>query len=167
MDDLLVDQEYWVAVDPSNTSISMSKEKWEKIDRMETSMIQICLANSILLNALEEDNANKLWLKMGNLYQSKYLVNKIFLWNTLYLLRMNEEDSITNHLNTLNTVTNLLLFVDIKITEEEKCISLLCSLTNSWDILVMAIGRNTTTLNIDDVFASLFSEEMRRKNMEG
>jgi hypothetical protein len=57
--------------------------------------------------------------------------------------------------------------VDIKITEEEKCIILLCSLPDSWDSLVMDIGSNTTILVLEDVVASLLSEEMRRKNMEG
>ena len=60
--------------------------------------------------------------------------------------------------------------MDIKITYKEKCISLLCSLLESWDSLVVAIGSNTTTLALEDVFdmvASLLLEEMRRKNMEG
>jgi hypothetical protein len=57
--------------------------------------------------------------------------------------------------------------VDIKITEEEKCIILLCSFPDSWDSLVMAIGSNLTTLVLEDVVASLLSEEMRWKNMEG
>jgi hypothetical protein len=57
--------------------------------------------------------------------------------------------------------------VDIKITDEEMCINLLCSLPHSWDSLVVAIGSNTTTLDLEDVVSSLLSEEMRRKNMEG
>jgi hypothetical protein len=31
----------------------------------------------------------------------------------------------------------------------------------------MAIGINSTTLALEDVVASILSEEMRRKNMEG
>jgi hypothetical protein len=46
----------------------------------------------------------------------------------------------------------------IKITEEEKCISLLCSLPDSWDILVVAIGSNSTTLALEYVVASLMSK---------
>ena len=57
--------------------------------------------------------------------------------------------------------------VDIKISDEDKCISLLCSLLNSWDSLVIAIGSNTTTLNFDDIVSALLSEEMRWRNMEG
>ena len=48
--------------------------------------------------------------------------------------------------------------MDINITKEEKRISMLCSFLDSWDNLVMAIGGNNTTLNIDDVVAALLSE---------
>lgn len=47
------------------------------------------------------------------------------------------------------------------------CVSLLCSLPDSWDGLVIAIRSNNTTLKIDDVVASILLEEMRRKNKEG
>ena len=46
----------------------------------------------------EEDIAKKLWDKLGNLYLSKSMVNKLFLQKKLYLLRMNDGDSITEHL---------------------------------------------------------------------
>jgi hypothetical protein len=57
--------------------------------------------------------------------------------------------------------------MDIKITKEDKCIILLCSLPDSWDRLVMAIRSNSTTLMLEDVVSSLISEEMRQKNMKG
>ena len=49
--------------------------------------------------------------------------------------------------------------MDIKIIEEEKCISLLCSFPDSWDSLAMVFGSNNTTLKIDDVVASLLSRK--------
>jgi hypothetical protein len=91
----------------------------------------------------------------------------MFLIKKLYLLRMSDGSSVTKHLNVFNTVLSQLSYVDIKITDEEKCISLLCSLPDSWDSLVVVIGSNTTTLALEDVVASLLSEEIRRKNMEG
>ena len=76
-------------------------------------------------------------------------------------MRMSDGDLVTEHLNAFNTVISQLLSVDIKITEEEKYISLLCSFPDSWDNLVVAIGSNNTTLNIDDVVATLLLEETR------
>jgi hypothetical protein len=63
-------------------------------------------------------------------------------------------------------VVSQLLSVDIKISNEDKCISLLCSFPDSWDSLVVAIGSNATTLKFDDVVASLLSKEMRWKTMD-
>ena len=51
--------------------------------------------------------------------------------------------------------------------EEDKCITLLCSLPDSWDNLVVEIGSNKkSTLKFEDIIASLLSEKMRRKSME-
>ena len=108
-----------------------------------------------------------LWEKLGTLYQSKSLVNKLFLQKKLYNLRMKDGDSVTEHLNAFNTVVSHLSSVDIKISDEDKCISLLCSLPELWDSLVIAIGSNTTTLNFYDIVSALLSKEMRSRNMEG
>ena len=83
--------------------------------------------------------AKALWDKLGTLYQSKSLMNKLFLWKKMYNLRMKDGDSVTEHLNTFNTMVSQLASIDIKVSDEDKCISLLCSLTDSWDSLVITI----------------------------
>src|SRR3984885_4057998 len=105
--------------------------------------------------------AKAMWDKLGTLYLSKSLVNKLFLRKNLYNLRMKDGDSVIEHLNAFNTVVSQLASVDIKILDEDKCISLLCSLPDSWDSLVIAIGGNATTLQFDEIVSSLFTEEMR------
>jgi hypothetical protein len=58
---------------------------------------------------------------------------------------------VANNLNAFNTVVSQLVSLEIKISDEDKCINLLCFLRDSLDNLVRAIGSNTTTLNIGEV----------------
>ena len=89
-------------------------------------------------------------------------MNKLFLQKKLYIPRMSDGNMITKKLNAFNTIINQEFSVDIKlIIEEEKCISLLFSLLDSWESLVVAIGRNNTTLKLNDVVVALLLEEMR------
>jgi hypothetical protein len=136
------------------------------MDQKAKSTIRLCLSDLVLLNVSEEATTKDLWEKLGKLYQSKSLVNKLFLRKKLYNLRMRDGDSVAENLNAFNTLVSQLVSVDIKISDEDKCISLLCSLSDSWDSLVVAIGSNTTSLKFEEVVSSLLSEEMRRKNME-
>jgi len=68
------------------------------------STIQICLADLVLLDVSGEYSANKLWDKLESLYQSKSMANKLFLRNKLYLLRMSDGSSMTEHLNVFNNI---------------------------------------------------------------
>lgn len=104
--------------------------------------------------------------QVRDLYQCKSLVNKLFLRKTLHNLRMKDGDLVIEHMNAFNIEVSQLLFVDIKISDEDKCINLLCSLSDSCDSLVVAISNNTTTLKFDEIVSSLLSEEMRWKSME-
>jgi hypothetical protein len=109
----------------------------------------------------EEATTKDLWEKLGKLYQSKSLVNKLFLRKKLYNLRMRDGDLVEEHLKAFNTVVSQLISIDIKISDEDKCISLLCSLPDLWDSLVVAIGSNTNSLKFEEVVSSLLLEEMR------
>jgi hypothetical protein len=121
----------------------------------------------MLLNVSGESTTKELWDKLGNLYQSKSLVKKLFLQKKLYHLRMEDGDYVTEYLNAFNTLVSQLVSVNIAIAED-KCITLLCSLRDSWDNLVVAIGSTTqSTLKYEDVVASLLSDEMRKKSMDG
>ena len=79
---------------------------------------------------------------------------------------MKDGNSMTEHLKEFNTMVSQLAYVDIKISDEDKCISFLCSLPYSWDSLVIAIRSNAIALPFDEIFLALLTEEMRRKNME-
>ena len=59
--------------------MTMSDEYWKKMDQKEKSTIRLCVSVSVLLNVSGEATVKTLWDKLGTLYQSKSLVNKLFL----------------------------------------------------------------------------------------
>ena len=115
MEDLLVDKDQWIAVDLGTKPMAMLDEDWNKLDRKARSTIRLCVSDSVLLNVSGEATVKNLWEKIGTLYQSKSLVNKMFLQKNLYNLRMKDGDSVTEHLNAFNTVVSQLSSIDIKI----------------------------------------------------
>ena len=56
---------------------------------------------------------------------------------------MEDGDSVTEHLNAFNTLVIQLGSFNITIAEEDNCITLLCSLRDSWDNLFVEIGSTT------------------------
>ena len=106
MEDLLVDKDQWIVVDPGTKPTGVTDEEWNKLDQKAKSTIQLCVSDSVLLNVSGEATAKALWDKLGTLYQSKSLVNKIFLRKELYNLRMKDGDSVTENLNAFNTVVS-------------------------------------------------------------
>ena len=97
---------------------------------------------SVLLNISWKDNTNKWWDNLVNLYQSMFLVNKLFLWMKLYHLSMEEslvnnlfiwmksyhlstkdDDYIMNLLNAFNNFVIQVEYVDIKMKEENKFVT--------------------------------------------
>jgi hypothetical protein len=48
-------------------------------------------------------------------------------------MRMKDRDLVIEHLNAFHIVVSQLLYVDIKISNERKCIGLFFSLPDSWE----------------------------------
>ena len=74
-----MDKDQWIAIDLGTKPTKMSNEDWKKLDRKAKSTIRFCVLDSVLLNASGEATTNNLWDKLVTLYQSKSLVNKLFL----------------------------------------------------------------------------------------
>jgi hypothetical protein len=53
-----------------------------------------------------EATTKALWDKLGALYQSKSLVNKLFPWKKMYKLRMKYGDLVIEHLNAFNILVS-------------------------------------------------------------
>jgi hypothetical protein len=123
---------------------SMTNEEWEDLDARALSTIQLCLVDDVLFNIIGEETTTGLWSRMESLYMTKSLMNQIYLKRQLYSLKMREGTKITDHLNVFNTLICQLNSMDVKPDDEDKVVTLLCSLPESWDHLVTSISFSTT-----------------------
>ena len=128
---LFVDKEYWVIVDHGTTPIGMVALDQKKLDKKENIIIWLFLSNLELLNVTGQGITKELLDKLGAFHQFKSLLNKIFLQNKLYLLRMNDGDPMIEHIDTFKIIVIQLLFADIKFSDQDKCISIPCSFLDS------------------------------------
>jgi hypothetical protein len=68
MENLLVDRDQWIIVDPCTAPTGTSTDHWKKLDQKAKSIIQLCLSYSVLLNVSREATTKEIWNKLGNLY---------------------------------------------------------------------------------------------------
>ena len=146
----------------------ITQEKWNEMDGNAIANIHLALADEILSSIEEKRTAKEIWDHLTKLYEAKSLHNKIFLKRKLYTLRMSESSSITEHINTLNTLFSQLTSLDYKIATNERAEILLQSLPDSYDQLIINLTNNSITevLVFDDIAAAILEEESRRMNKD-
>ena len=138
MHDLLVQQGVAKALmGKSKQPYNITDDEWDEMDERAVSAIRLCLADDVLFNIVLETTLAGLWTKLEKLYMTKSLTNRILLKRQLYGLRVKEGTSIADHLNAFNTLLVQLQSIEVKIPSEDKAITLLCSLPESWVILLL------------------------------
>jgi hypothetical protein len=73
-----------------------------------------------IIECVGEATTKDLWSKLGTLYRSKSLVNKIFLPKKFDNLRMKDGDLVIEKLNAFNIMVSQLLSIDIKIFNDQQ-----------------------------------------------
>ena len=68
---------------------------------------------------------------LTKLYEKAQNSNKVFLMKCLFIIKMSEGESVADHLNEFNILTNQLSSVKVKFDEEFRALLILCSLRES------------------------------------
>ncbi|GJS97042.1 hypothetical protein Tco_0804010 [Tanacetum coccineum] len=130
--------------------------------------LHLALADGVLSSIKEKKSANEIWDHLARLYEAMSLHNKIFFKRKLYALRMTESTSVTEHVNSLNTLFSQLTSLRCIIEPHERAKILLQSLPDSYDQLIINITTNVLSnyLVFDDVAAAILEEEIRRNKRD-
>ena len=61
--------------------------EWEDMDVKAAGTIELCLADEVMYNIMDETMTARLWLKLESLYMTKNLSNKFYLKKQLYYIQ--------------------------------------------------------------------------------
>ena len=151
-----------------STSIT-DDNKWNEMNEDAMADLYLGLADKVLSSIEEKKTAKEIWDALTKLYEAKSLHNKIFLKRRIYTFRMLESTTVTEHINTLQTLFSQLTSLGHKIEENERAELLLQSLLDSYDQLIINLTTQGTCFNnlvFDDIAAAVLEEENRQKNKE-
>ncbi|KAF1328946.1 Gag-pol polyprotein, partial [Globisporangium splendens] len=132
-------------------------------------MVIICLAieDSQLPLVRSASGAHDAWSKLGDHFEKKSLANKLFLRRRLFTAMMEEGDNVLAHINKVKTLAEQLDAVGAPVSEDDLVITLLGSLSESYQFLITALESRSDTLTWELVTSRLLHEDMKRKEQGG
>ena len=95
---------------------------------------------------------------------TKSLANMLYLKQKLYTLKMTIGKSLEDHLDDFNKIILDLENIEITLEDENQALLHLRSLRNKFDNLSDTLIYGKDTLSLEEVHATLFTKELRRKS---
>jgi len=135
--------------------MTIKEDEREELNLKALNAIQLCLTDEVLREVVEEEFAAGLWFKLESMYMMKSLMNRLYLKQQLYTLRMREGMSVKAHLDEFNKIIMNFKNIDIKIDDEDQAIIVLYCLSVSYEHFVTTLLYEKDTISIEDVKASL------------
>ena len=74
------------------------------------------------------------------MYEKPLANNKVYLMKKLFNLKKAEGTLVVQHLNEFNTITNQLSTVEIEFDDEVRALILLAFLPNSWEAMRLTVS---------------------------
>ena len=105
---------------------------------------------------------------LSDMYEKPSANNNVHLMKKLFNLKMVENALVAQHLNEFNTITNQLSSVEIDFDDEISGLIILASLPNKWEAMRMAISNSTRKekLKYYDIQDLILDKEICRKDAD-
>ena len=114
--------------------------------RKALAMICLAMEDSRLPLVRSASGAIDAWSRLKEHFEKKSLSNKLFLRRLFFTTMMEERDGVLAHINKFKILAEQLDAVGAPVSEDDLVISLLGSLSKSYQFLVTALGSRADTL---------------------
>src|ERR1700712_3274149 len=163
---ILEDKDLYGVIDGTDVKPEKAESVAEWVKRDKKARVTICLAvsDSTLATVRSCDTAKSVWDKLASVFESKSLVNRLFMRRKLLTMKMSEGDALSVHINSIKTLSEQLAAIGAQISEEDLVMTLLMSLPTSYEHFITALESvNESELTYDYVVAKLLNFDLRKK----
>nr|GEX20055.1 retrovirus-related Pol polyprotein from transposon TNT 1-94 [Tanacetum cinerariifolium] len=163
---LLIQHSWEAALDPFQETMMDDDETAAlktDVNKKAQSALLLCLDNKVLREVNKEDSTAGVWLKLGTLYMTKSLANKLYLKNKLFTFYMHSCKKLLEHIDGFNKMIGDLANIDVDIDDEDQALMLLTSLPPSYDNFVETLLYERESLTSENILSSLNSQELKKR----
>jgi hypothetical protein len=115
---------------------------------------------------LQEKSAAALWLKMESICMSKDLTSRLQVKMKLFQHKLQEGQSVMNHLSIFREIVSDLLSMEVKYEDEDLALLLLVSLPSSFTNFRDTICISHDTLTLTEVYEALQQREKMKSMVQ-
>lgn len=170
---ILIDRGLWEIVDgtqvapvvTSGDEASQAKlVDWKKKDNTARAQIALTVGNSELVHIKAAKTSREVWTKICSVFEAKGLAARIFLRRKFFNIKLKEGDGMQAHINQVRELAEQLDAIGAPVTDSDIAMTLLCSLPEQYDSLIVALeSRPSDDLTSEFVASRLLAEEKRRQ----
>ena len=169
---ILIDRGLWEYVDGNpvapvldgTDAARLRLAEWKKKDNCALAQIALTVGNSELVHVKGAKSAAEAWKKICGVYEAKGLAAKIFLRRRFFNIKLREGESMQTHINAVRELADQLEAIGAPVTDGDIAMTLLCSLPQQYDSLIVALeARPANELTGEFVASRLLAEEKRRQ----
>lgn len=115
---------------------------------------------------MHETSAKVLWKKLEDRYMLKSAENRFHLKRRLFRFHFRQGISMIEHITDFNKILADLANLDVRISDEDKALSLLNSLPDEYEHLITTLLHGKNDVEFDDVCNALVNTECRKKEKQ-
>lgn len=127
------------------------------------SIITLCLSNAIIPDIIGEDDPKLIWDKLTSLYESKTLVNTLFLRRKLFTIVKSTTHTMREHINEVRSLADQLKLCGSPVDEKDIVMTLLMSLPEQhYSGVITALStKKPSELSLDYIKSFLHEHDQR------
>uniref|UniRef100_A0AAV1U7L6 CCHC-type domain-containing protein n=1 Tax=Peronospora matthiolae TaxID=2874970 RepID=A0AAV1U7L6_9STRA len=146
----------------------MDQSTFRRKSRKALAIIFLAMEDSQLPRGPSAIGAYDAWSRLeGHYEKKKSLANKLFLRRRFFTTMMDEGDDVLEHINKLKTLAEQLDAVGAPVSEDDLVITLLGSLSESYQFLITALESRADSLSWEFVTSRLMHVDTKRKEQGG